>query len=248
MEKQVLAERTDKLVYREGDRVIKKFGPSFTKADILNEALNQARVEETGLNIPRLKEVGLLTDERAIAMEHIEGKTLQKLMDENPKKMDEYLNLFVDLQISILEKRSPLLNDMHYKMKRKIKETGLNATIRYELESRLAGMPKHHKVCHGDFNPSNIIITEDGEAHILDWSHVTQGNGSHDVSRTYLHFYLKGKDELAEKYRNLYAEKTDTAIQYILKWTPIAAAEQLVNNIDKERELLMKWIDVVEYE
>ena len=37
-------------------------------------------------------------------------------------------------------------------------------------------MPKHNKVCHGDFNPSNVIIAEDGPPYILDWSHATQGN------------------------------------------------------------------------
>ena len=127
------------------------------------------------------------------------------------------------------------------------KETGLNATIRYELDARLAGMPKHRKVCHGDFNPSNIIITNENEAYILDWSHVTQGNASHDVMRTYLDFYLNDKIDLAEKYRNRFAEKTDTALQYLLKWTPIVAAEQLANG-DENKDFLMRWIDVVEYE
>ncbi|GAA4066888.1 aminoglycoside phosphotransferase family protein [Amphibacillus indicireducens] len=250
MEKQILAERPDKIVYRQGDKVFKKFGPSFSRSDILNEALNQVRIEETGLNIPHLHEVCLLDDERMIVMDYIEGKTLKELMDENPDKMDEYLELFVDLQLEIHQKRSPLLNEMHAKMRRKIRETELNATIRYELDTRLAGMPKHRKVCHGDFNPSNIIITEDGTPYVLDWSHVTQGNGSHDVSRTYLGFCLQGQIDLAEKYRDLYAKKTDTALQYILKWMPIVAAEQLANDgaDEEERDFLMGWIDVVEYE
>ena len=243
----MIAERSDKLIYRHGDQLIKKFGPSFTKSDILNEALNQSRIEETGLKIPHLQEVRLLEDERMIVMDYIEGKTLQELMDENPENIDEYLERFIDLQLSVHEKRSPLLNEMHGKMHRKIKETGLNATIRYELDARLAGMPKHDKVCHGDFNPSNIIITEEDEAYILDWSHVTQGNASHDVMRTYLDFYLADKIDLAEKYRDRFAEKTDTALQYLMKWTPIVAAEQLAND-DENEEFLMRWIDVVEYE
>ncbi len=247
-DKQVLAERKDKLIYREGDKVIKKFGLSFSKSDLLNESLNQARIEETGLEIPHLHEVRLLDDERAIVMEHIEGKTLQELMDENPEKMDEYLELFVDLQMSIHEKRSPLLNKLHDKMRRKMSETGLNATTRYELDMRLAGMPKHNKVCHGDFNPSNIIITEEGIPYVIDWSHVTQGNASQDVARTYLLFYLNGKIDLAEQYRDLFAKKSDTPLQYIMKWIPIVAASQLVKKHDVEKEFLLGWIDVVEYE
>lgn len=248
MEKQVLAERSNKEVYRKGDKVFIKFDSSFSKANILNEALNQSRIEETGLNIPKLHEVRLLDDDRMIVMDYVPGNTLQELMDENPEKMDEYLELFVDLQIAIHQERAPLLNEMHSKMSRKIANSGLNATIRYELDSRLAGMPVHNKVCHGDFNPTNIIITDDEEAYVLDWSHATQGNGSHDAATTYLDFYLKGEKELAEKYRKLYAEKTDTALQYILKWIPIVAAEQLAKGIKENEEFLMRWVDVVEYE
>ena len=84
-------------------------------------------------------------------------------------------------------------------MKRKISETDLDATTRYELETRLNGMPNHTKVCHGDFNPSNIIIDESGTPYVIDWSHATQGNGSADAARTYLLFRLNHQEELAEK-------------------------------------------------
>ena len=50
---EVLAERPSKVVYRDGDTVVKMFDDGYSKADILNESLNQARVEETGLNIPK---------------------------------------------------------------------------------------------------------------------------------------------------------------------------------------------------
>lgn len=77
-------------------------------------------------------------------------------------------------------------------MNRKIDETGLDATTRYELHARLQGMPNHKKLCHGDFDPKNIILRDDGEAFILDWSHATQGNASADAARTYLLFWLAG--------------------------------------------------------
>ena len=44
----VIAVRTNKTVYRDGDKCLKVFGEEYSKADVLNEALNQARVEETG--------------------------------------------------------------------------------------------------------------------------------------------------------------------------------------------------------
>ena len=245
---EIIAVRNNKTVYRDGDRCLKVFDSDFSKADILNEALNQARVEETGLNIPKVLEVTVIDGKWAIVSQFIEGKTLAQLMDEHPEKEDEYLALFVDLQLKMHAQTCPLLNKLQDKMNRKISETDLSATVRYELHTRLEAMPKHKKLCHGDFRPSNIIITPQGEPYILDWSHATQGNASADAARTYLLFCLKGQDALAEKYMRLFCDKSDTARQYVQKWLPIVAASQSVKGNADEREFLHRWADVVDYE
>ena len=244
----VIAVRTAKTVYRDGDLCIKVFNEEFSKADVLNEALNQARIEEIGLNIPKIHEVTKIDGKWAIVSDFISGKTLQQLMDEDPDKKDEYLNMFVDLQLEVLSKTCPLLNKLKDKMNRKISLAELDATTRYDLHTRLNGMPKHNKVCHGDFNPSNIIISEDGTPYIIDWSHATQGNGAADAARTYLLFWLKGDIETAKKYLEMFCEKSDTAKQYVQKWMPIVAASQSVKGNEQEREFLLSWVNVVEYE
>ena len=177
-----------------------------------------------------------------------EGATLAEIIENDRKNLEMYMEKFVDIQIEIHSKRSPLLNKLKDKMSRKIDETNLDATTRYELHTRLEGMPKHNKVCHGDFNPSNIIITPAGDYYVLDWSHATQGNASADVARTYLLFSLKGDKEAAEMYLNMFCKKTDTAKQYVQQWLPIVAASQSVKGNEEEREFLLNWIDVVDYE
>ena len=245
---EILAQRKHKTIYRDGNKTVKVFDNEYSKADILNEALGQARIEETGLNIPKLLGVNVIDGKWAIINEYIEGKTLSELMAEHPEKKDEYIELLVDVQMGVHTKKSPLLTKLKDKMNRKISLSSLDATTRYELHTRLEGMPKHNKVCHGDFNPSNIIITEDGTPYILDWSHVTQGNASADVARTYLLFCLHGDTDGAEKYLNIFCKKSDTAKQYVQKWMPIVAASQSVKGNEKEREFLLKWTDVVDYE
>lgn len=244
----VLAKEPHKTIYLVGDSAVKLFDEGFSKSDILNEALNQARVEETGLNIPKIREVAKIDGQWAIVMDYIEGPTLAELMEQHPEKTDEYLEMFVELQLDIQDKRAPFLNKIKDKMHRKISQADLDATTRYELHTRLESMKNHVKVCHGDFNPSNIIITKDGTPFILDWSHVTQGNASADVARTYLLFNLEDKKELAEKYMNLFCKKTDTARQYVQRWLPIVAASQSVKSNPGERDFLLSWVDVVEYE
>ena len=244
----VIAVRNNKTIYRDGDKCGKGYDTDNSKADVLNEALNQARIEETGLNIPKIVEVTMVEGKWAIVSEFIKGKTLQQLMDEDAEKKDEYIELLVDLQLQVHSKVCPLLNKLKDKMNRKIGASELDATTRYDLHTRLEGMPKHNKVCHGDFNPSNIIITEDGTAYILDWSHATQGNASADAARTYLLFWLNGDIEGAKKYLDLFCEKSKTEKQYVQKWMPIVAASQSVKGNEKEREFLLSWVNVVDYE
>ena len=244
----VIAVGKSKKIYRDGDLCIKVFDKEYSKADVLNEALNQARIEETGLNIPKIKEVMTIDGKWAIVSEFIKGKTLASLMEENPDKKDEYLNLLVDLQIEVHSKTATHLNKLKDKMNSKISASTLDATTRYELHTRLNGMPKHTKVCHGDFNPSNIIITDNNEAYIVDWAHATQGNASADVARTYLLFCLEGDMDGAKKYLDLFCKKSNTARQYVQKWMPIVAASQSVKGNEKEREFLLSWVDVVDYE
>ena len=244
----IIAVRTGKTVYKDGDRVIKVFENGYSKADILNEALNQARIEETGLNIPKILGVSTENGKWAIISEYIKSKTLAQLMTENPDKFDEYLERFVDIQMEIHSKKAPLLTKLKDKMNRKINQADIDATTRYDLHTRLEGMPRHNKVCHGDFNPSNIIITDDGTPYIIDWAHATQGNASADVARTYLLFWLDGNIEGAKKYMELFCKKSNTARQYIEKWLPIVAASQSVKGNSEERELLLSWVDVVDYQ
>ena len=244
----IIAVRTGKTVYKDGDRVIKVFENGYSKADILNEALNQARIEETWLNIPKILGVSTENGKWAIISEYIKGKTLAQLMTENPDKFDEYLERFVDIQMEIHSKKAPLLTKLKDKMNRKINQADIDATTRYDLHTRLEGMPRHNKVCHGDFNPSNIIITDDGTPYIIDWAHATQGNASADVARTYLLFWLDGNIEGAKKYMELFCKKSDTARQYIEKWLPIVAASQSVKGNAEEREFLLSWVDVVDYQ
>ena len=244
----IIAVRTGKTIYKDEDRAVKVFDADYSKSDILNEALNQARIEETGLNIPKILGVTMVDGKWAIVSEFIKGKTMAQLMQENPDKFDEYLEQFVDIQMSIHEMKAPLLTKLKDKMNRKIGQADIDATTRYELHTRLEGMPKHNKVCHGDFNPSNIIITDEGVPYILDWSHATQGNASADVARTYLLFWLEGNIEGAKKYMELFCKKSDTAKQYIEKWLPIVALSQSVKGNAKEREFLLSWVDVVDYE
>lgn len=248
-DKKVFLTRPYKVVYKDGDRIVKVFTKEHGKANVFNEALCQARVEESGLNVPSVLEVSEIDGEWALAIEYVEGRTLEELMKEDPNNLERYMEQFVDLQLDMHSKKAPRLPHQKDKFARKItslKDT-IDATTRYELHTRLDSMPNHDKLCHGDFNPSNVIVKEDGSMTIVDWSHATIGNASGDAAITYLEFALKDQ-KTADLYLNLFCKKSDTAKQYVQKWLPIAAAVQLTKGIEEEKEFLSRWIDVIDFQ
>ena len=172
MAKELISSSATKSVYRDGNTAIKEFCEGFPKAEVLNEALCNARVEDIeALNVPKVLGVSVVDGKWSIIRELVEGKTLQQLMDENPDKLEEYMEQMVDLHILIHAQACPLLNKLKEKTMRALKsEVQLDDNLRYELMTRLDGMPKHTKLCHGDFDPSNIIVGNDGKWYVVDLS------------------------------------------------------------------------------
>lgn len=245
-----LVRRGNKVVYDLGDKIVKVFNETKPASDVFNEALNLVRINETGIKSPELLEVSKLEDTGGCALvtRKVEGTTLAEKMQAEPQRFGEYLEQFVDLQIDIHSHVSPLLPRQRDKYSRMINGlTQLNATTRYNLSERLDGMKKEVKVCHGDFNPTNVIVTADGELYVCDWAHATQGSPAADVAMTYLLFALTSKEQ-AEAYRDLYCERADMPKQVVSQWMSIVAASELARNRGIDDDFLMTWIDVVDYQ
>ena len=244
----VIVKRPYKEVYKTEEGIVKVFEKTHPKSAVFNEALNTVRVEETGLEIPKLKEVTQIDGKWALVIEYKDGKTLEEMMKVDHDNLEKYMSDFVDLQLKVHEKKAPMLMKLKDKLAKQINQLkALDATQRYELLTRLESMPKHDKLCHGDFNPSNVIVGKNGKMTVVDWAHATQGNASADAAMTYLLFALKDQ-ETADLYLKLFCKKSDTAKQYVQQCLPIVAASQLEKENELEKDFLLKWIDVMDYQ
>ena len=265
--KNLIVERPYKSVYKTEEGVVKIFVTDHPKSAVFNEALNTVKVEETGLDIPKLKEVTQINGEWALKIDGIEANfaaasgiassyilwsvtavALEEMMKIDRANLEKYMSDFVDLQLKVQSKTAETLPKLKDKLANKIRNLKvLDATERYELLTRLESMPRHTKLCHGDFNPSNVIVEKNGKMTVIDWAHASQGNASADAAMTYLLFALHDQ-ESADLYLKLFCKKSDTARQYVEQWLPIVAAAELEKDIRLEKDFLMKWIDVMEYE
>ncbi|ETP72229.1 phosphotransferase family protein [Lachnospiraceae bacterium JC7] len=247
MARELLSQSPSKSVYRDGNKILKIFSKDFDKSEVFHEAFINTRVENIdGINVPKILGIFAENGQWVIEKEYVEGKTLKQLMDENPDKLDEYIGKMVDLQMLVFTKKAPLLQKLKDKLTYQI--NGLNtidSSTRYELLTRLESMPKHFKLVHGDFRPSNIIVKEDGTMYLIDWVHAAQGNASADVARTYTTLYLYDQ-KAADKYYADFCSKTNTDKSYVHKWLPIIAAANLTKNRPEEKEILEKWLNVAD--
>lgn len=250
--KKCISEKSTKSVYLDGDKVMKVFAPEYSKTDVLYEALNTARVEDTGLDIPKIISVSVEEGKWVITSELASGKTLTQLIKEHPENLDSYIEAMVDYQIAFNKRSNPLLLKLKDKLIRQINSLEMDSNIKYELSTRLESLPKHNKLCHGDYCPDNIIVQTDDKNQItsitaVDWVHATQGNASADVANTYL--MLKLVDEaFAEKYITAFCKKTNTDRRYVNSWMPIVAAARLTKNNPEEKELLESMVDICDYQ
>ena len=244
-----IVRHSNKVVYDLGDKIAKVFSEDKPVSDVFNEALNLARINECGIRSPKAIEVAKVEDAGwALITTKVPGVTLAEKIEAEPQRFGEYLEQFVDLQIEIHGYTSPLLNRQDDKYARMINSLeAINATTRYNLLERLDGLKKGTAVCHGDFNPSNVIVSEDGTLSVCDWAHATQGAPAADVAMTYLLFSLTSKEQ-AEAYLDTYCERADMAKQIVRQWMPVIAASELARKRKSDEEFLMSWIDVVDYQ
>ncbi len=239
----VIAVRTKKTIYRDGDHCIKVFNVPYSKAAIYNEASNHARIEETGLNIPKVLGVTMFDGKWAIVSEYIRGKTMEQLLIEHPENKTTYYHTLADLQNTIHQKECPYLYRLKDELNQKISISELDATTRYDLHNRLETMAKGIAICHGDFCPSNVILSEDGIYYTLDWTLASYGNPLADVAQTYIMLWLNNSYEDAELYLDLYCSESHEDKEKIYAWLPIIGAAMSVRRPLNERTLLLECVN-----
>ena len=238
----VIAVRNNKTVYRDGDRCIKTFNGEYSKTDVLSEALCQARVEQIGLNVPKILEVTMIDGRWAIVSEYVRGKTLAQLMEQNPERKEAYIDLLTELQLSVHQKTAPVPERLADKLRRRLSQLRADETTRKALKRHIEAMPECSTLCHGDFNPSNIILTESEVPYILDWSQATLGDAAVDAACTYLYFRFGGEAAEAERYLDSFCRKSHVARQDVQKWIPVVAGLRLVRGDPSECERFLKSI------
>ncbi|WP_410982923.1 phosphotransferase family protein [Bacillus cereus] len=232
-------------IYFYDNKIVKVFKKHFPNTESLYEAQKQEYAYSCGLHVPKVLEVTEIKGRQAIIIEYVKGKTIGDLLINNMERAGNYISVCVNVQqkVHAVVAESDLLEPMSEKLHRQIESVQyLDEKQKDKLLRKLDSMVCKSRLCHGDFHPFNLIMSNDS-VKIIDWVDASKGDIRADVYRTYL-LYAQSSVELAEMYLCLYCKNTGLSREEVLEWAPIIAGARLSENLSSENiEHLKRLVD-----
>jgi len=121
-----------------------------------------------------------------------------------------------------------------------------------EARTLLEELPDGDRVCHGDYHPANILMTDDGPR-VIDWATASRGDPMADVCRTLLIFELApvpegapglvrrldrlGRSVMMRSYLRAYGSPDRGVID---RWRILLMIARLAEDVEEERPVLLK--------
>lgn len=248
-------------VYRYGEgKVVKLFRSAGQLHSLHHERRNHLFIEQAGLPVPKVYEPVEIDGLPGLVYEYIEGPTIVDRMFSSDGLED--VKLLARLMHQIHSVSVQGLDDRHIprvkgSMAWQIDHgSGLTSQERERVKALLQTLPDGNCLCHGDLNPLNVILREDGPV-IIDWQGASIGNPAYDVMQVLLiwkctvvpetlappEFIRQFNLHRSELYELMLAEYTSLSSiprVDIEAWVVPVAASKLANAMsDQERENLL---------
>ena len=193
---QKLAEgNTAEIFQLDNNRILKLFKQGYSKESMLREYHNHRIVSRLLDNVPKLYET-VEEDERfGYIMELLNGINLAELLL-NEQNFAGAMEQFVSLH-KAWNKEAPsgLISYKDWMMSMIV-----NKQQEPELLEKIRELPEGTILCHGDFHPYNIIVTEENKLIVIDFANVCRGTKKYDIARSYFLMEEAGAKQLAEIY------------------------------------------------
>jgi uncharacterized protein (TIGR02172 family) len=166
-------------------QVLKLFYDWFGLENIETEAKNSRAVHASGQPTPTVSEIIRVNERYGLVYERVYGDTMWKMLQRRPWNAFRYGWRMAELQVALHTSTIPAdLPSQRQILENNIYHAeALPAPLRLKALAALETMPDGNQLCHGDFWPSNILMTAKGEI-IIDWFRASRGNPLADLART----------------------------------------------------------------
>ena len=173
-------------VYRWNDgQVLKLFHDWFPLENIQYERMIAHEIHARNIKTPAVGDLIRVDGHNGLLYQRVEGQPMFDVLLRKPwlffKCARIFAKLHVDMHASMLNARVPTQRERLTHKLRGAKALPLS-TQNVLLEA-LNDLPEDNRVCHGDFHPANVLLTNHG-GFVIDWGDTTRGNPLIDVART----------------------------------------------------------------
>lgn len=172
-----------------GPWVLKLLRPGFSRDAVLAEAHKAQVAAAAGLPAPAPLAILEQDSQPGILFQRVSGPTMLELMLTKPWSALSYARKLAHLHALIHSKRASGLVSFKQRLQSAIEDTELKPRLKAAALNMLSRLPMGNSLCHGDFHPGNIILTEEQPV-IIDWLDASQGDPLGDVARTKLLFTI----------------------------------------------------------
>ncbi|MBE7098971.1 aminoglycoside phosphotransferase family protein [Bacillus cereus] len=225
-------------IYLYDSKVVKLFKEYLPDTESINEAKKQKYAYSCGLSVPNVFEVTKIQNRQAIIMEYVKGDSIGDLLLNNPNESEHYINICVNEQkkIHAIRVNTDEMEAMGERLERQIKSVHkLDEKQKESILNKLHSIKFEPRLCHGDFHPFNLILSEKN-VRIIDWVDACSGDIRAEVFRTYL-LYAQSHIELADMYLQIYCHNTDLTRDEIFQWAPIMIAARFSEKVSPQNEV-----------
>jgi tRNA A-37 threonylcarbamoyl transferase component Bud32 len=175
------------------DRVLKLYQTWMPAAPVEREQAVTQAAYAAGLPVPETGELIEGEGRFGIVFERVDGISMLHELEGKPWKIFTVARQLGELhaQMHDCTARPDLFTQRQQIEMALERSEGLSASEKESIDHALAQLPDGTVLCHGDFHPDNILLTDHGPV-IIDWLTGTRGHPLADVARTSLLFQTGG--------------------------------------------------------
>lgn len=162
------------------DKVLKLFRTGYSYDAVEREYENHKLISALYENVPRIFELYKNDGRHGYVMERIEGRSLASYM-QCEESFKEAMEKFTALHRRLLSVTTD--SAMPYKEWMRCVVQGKADSV---LLSMIDNLPDGNTLCHGDFHPLNVIVTQAGRPYVIDFANICKAPRQYDIARTYL--------------------------------------------------------------
>ena len=212
-----------------------------------------------GVRTPRVLETVEIDGRPGQVLERVDGRDLLARLAANPLRLPTVARRLAEVHLELHRVIAPdELPSTHEAIGPRLRRSpAVPSEVRDQVLDVLDGLPQGDRICHGDFHPGNLLEASTGPT-LIDWTNASRGDPIADFARTRLTLQMgevppdsplvirllsgAGRGALWRWYDRVYRRGSGPDDAMVHRWTLVAAASRLTDEIESERPKLLDFL------